>query len=42
MSDYVLENFKWGSSILGTPSGEVHWSFATSNFAGALTQLTAS
>ena len=39
MSDYALENFKWGSSILGTPSGEVDWSFATSNFAGALTQF---
>ena len=39
MSDYVLENFKWGSSILGTPAGEVDWSFATSNFAGALTQF---
>jgi hypothetical protein len=39
MTDYVLENFKWGSSILGTQSGEVDWSFATSNFAGTLTQF---
>ena len=29
MASYVLTNFKWGSSLLGTASGKVTWSFAT-------------
>lgn len=33
MADYVLSNFKWGSSTLGTSGGTVTWSFAVANYA---------
>ncbi|WP_076859586.1 matrixin family metalloprotease [Bradyrhizobium mercantei] len=39
MVDYVLEGFKWGSSALGTPSGEIDWSFATANLTGQFIQF---
>ncbi|MBP2434165.1 matrixin family metalloprotease [Bradyrhizobium elkanii] len=39
MTDYVLEGFKWGSSALGTASGEVDWSFATANLTGQFIQF---
>ncbi|MGY4479257.1 matrixin family metalloprotease [Bradyrhizobium sp. USDA 3364] len=39
MTDYVLEGFKWGSSALGTPSGEIDWSFATANLTGQFFQF---
>lgn len=39
MADYVLEGFKWGSSVLGTASGEVDWSFATANLTGQFIQF---
>lgn len=39
MADYALEGFKWGSSALGTASGEVDWSFATANYAGQFFQF---
>jgi hypothetical protein len=31
MVDYVIEDYKWGSSSLGTAGGVVNWSFATSS-----------
>ncbi|MEY9494443.1 hypothetical protein ABIF33_003463 [Bradyrhizobium elkanii] len=39
MADYVFEGFKWGSSALGTPSGEIDWSFAAANFTGQFIQF---
>ncbi|NEU95336.1 matrixin family metalloprotease [Bradyrhizobium uaiense] len=39
MADYVLEGFKWGSSALGTASGEIDWSFATANLTGQFIQF---
>lgn len=43
MTDYVLENFKWGTGVRSQPGGVVQWSFAQSagsffNFARAFTE----
>lgn len=34
MFEFVIADFKWGSSALSTPGGVVNWSIATSNPAG--------
>lgn len=39
MDQYVYQNFKWGSSQLGTGAGVVTWSFASVNFSGQSDQF---
>lgn len=34
MVSYALEGVKWGAPGLGSPGGQVTWSFATSSYAG--------
>jgi hypothetical protein len=34
MPGYVLEGWKWGDPVFGTPGGVVEWSFTSSSFAG--------
>jgi hypothetical protein len=34
VADFELSSFKWGATLLGSPGGQVTWSFATRSYGG--------